>query len=324
MGRRRWLPGIVAVLAVALVVLTTGPTGQRPAAAAEGPEFNDFPTALLYSWAHLDADPIGANDWNCRPSPEHPRPVVLAHGTWENKFNNFAKLSPELKRAGYCVFALTYGDFGGSMFGAHPAVKGTGDIRYSAKQFAAFVDKVLTATGAPQIDIVGHSQGGMMPRQYLKFEGGADAADPARNKVHTLVSLGATHHGTEMSGIVQLSEALGLTQHSQYLLGDAAKQQIRGSEFLKQLNEGGDTVPGVNYLVVATKYDEVTTPYESTFLTAGPGATVTNVTVQDGCATDLSEHVELSYSPRVIGIVKRGLDPNAPEPPCGVNPPVAN
>lgn len=64
------------------------------------------------------------------------------------------------------------------------------------------MDKVRTATGVSQVDIVGYSQGGMMPRQYLKFNGGA-------GKVHTLVTLGATHHGTTLSGIATLAETLG-------------------------------------------------------------------------------------------------------------------
>ncbi|RZS41205.1 triacylglycerol esterase/lipase EstA (alpha/beta hydrolase family) [Herbihabitans rhizosphaerae] len=313
MNRRRALTGIAGIFSA--IAMTVGLSTTAPAAAAEGPEFNEFPSALLYSFAHWNADPPGANDWNCQPSGEHSRPVVLVHGTWENRFNNFAKLSPELKKAGHCVFALNYGRHGLDLLGLHPAVNGTGDIRRSAKELRVFVDKVLAATGASQVDIVGHSQGGLMPRQYLKSEGGA-------GKVRNLVTLGATHHGTTLLGLGTLANVLGLAEYSNLLLGDAAKQQIEGSEFLRTLNAGGDTVPGVNYLVIATRYDEVTTPYQSTFLTAGPGATVTNVTVQDGCEVDISEHVELPYSPRVIGMVKRGLDPSAPAPPCVPNLPI--
>jgi triacylglycerol esterase/lipase EstA (alpha/beta hydrolase family) len=84
-------------------------------------------------------------------------------------------LSPLLYDNGYCVFALNYGSYNGS--GAI-GVYETGKIEDSASQLGSFVDRVLAATGTSQVDIVGHSQGGMMPRYYLKFLNGAA-------KVHT-------------------------------------------------------------------------------------------------------------------------------------------
>src|SRR5689334_749169 len=98
--RRRVLLGALGCAAAATLTLATTP------AAAAGPELPDFPAALLYSVAQPDASPAGANDFACRPSSRHPRPVVLVHGTYENRFDNFARLSPSLKRDGYCVFAL--------------------------------------------------------------------------------------------------------------------------------------------------------------------------------------------------------------------------
>jgi triacylglycerol esterase/lipase EstA (alpha/beta hydrolase family) len=289
-----------------------------PAARAEegtGPATTSFVAAFGYSIGHPDASPPGANDWSCRPGQLHPRPVVLVHGTWENRYNNFAMLSPALKRDGYCVFALNYGDTDDNLASQPEFIKGNGDIRRSAKELALFVDQVLAATGTSEVDIVGHSLGGMMPRQYLKFEGGA-------GKVATLVTLGATHHGTTLSGLATIARAFGLLGFTGPLLGDAAPQQVRGSQFLAELNAGGDTVPGVDYVVIATRYDEVTTPYQSTFLTAGPGATVRNITLQDGCPIDLSDHLSMTYSPRAIGYVRQGLDPQAGPPPCLPNAPV--
>lgn len=245
---RLLLTALVGALTMVLVAVLGSGVGSAPAQAAEAPESPDFPTALSYSWLNLEATPPGANDWSCRPSQRHPRPVVLLHGTWENRYANFAKLSPELKREGYCVFALNYGWQPTSLFGLHPAVKGTADIRRSSKELAAYVEKVLGTTGAPQVDIVGHSQGGMMPRQYLKFDGGANPANPAANKVHTLVGFGPTNHGTTLSGLATLSDALGVTEYGNVLLGDSATQQVKGSPFLAELNAGGDTMPGVNYI----------------------------------------------------------------------------
>src|SRR6478752_1028211 len=135
----------------------------------------------VYGYAHTSpsASPPGANDWSCKPTAAHPRPVVLVHGTFADMSNSWQAISPLLKNNGYCVFALNYGDYNGS--GAI-GVYGVDDVRNSAKELSAFVDNVLTSTGASEVDMVGHSQGGMMPRYYLKFLGGAE-------KVHTLVGL---------------------------------------------------------------------------------------------------------------------------------------
>jgi triacylglycerol esterase/lipase EstA (alpha/beta hydrolase family) len=304
------------VLAVAIAgSITAGSAGS--AQAATGPRSESFAAAFATSLVAPELDTPGANDPTCKPTAARPRPVVLVHGTWENRYDNWASLAPRLKSAGYCVFALNYGDDAKSPASYLPSLKGTGDIRDSAAELASYVTTVRGWTGARQVDIVGHSQGGLLARQYLRFNGGANPADPSQNVVKRLVTLGATHHGTTLSGIATLAGTFGLLGAAEPLLGTAAAQQIRGSSFLQTLNAGGDTLPGVDYTVVATRYDEVTTPYRSTFLTAGPGATVRNVTIQDGCAIDLSDHLSMSYGPRIAGLVRNGLEPEAPRTaPC--------
>lgn len=295
-----------ALLAVLVLLVAAA-----PASAATGPPQVSFPAAFTLSQLAPDLDPPGANDFSCRPTAAHPRPVVLVHGTYENRYDNWAYLSPRIKAAGYCVFALDYGDDETSLAGLPPALKGTGDIRISSKELASYVDRVLAATGATQVDIVGHSQGGMMPRQYLKFDGGA-------GNVGALISTGATNHGTTLGGIGTLGRELGLLGGATIVAGPAAIQQVQGSEFLRNLNEGGDTVAGVRYTSVATRYDEVTTPYRSAFLVAGPGATVDNILLQDGCEIAFDDHLSMFYSPRVARIVLNALDPANRRPvPCG-------
>ena len=39
----------------------------------------------------------------------------------------------------------------------------------SAKELAAFVAKVRGSTGAAKVDLIGHSQGTLMPNYYVKF-----------------------------------------------------------------------------------------------------------------------------------------------------------
>jgi triacylglycerol esterase/lipase EstA (alpha/beta hydrolase family) len=248
------------------------------------------------------ADPPGANDWSCRPTAAHPRPVVLVHGTFADATVNWAALSPRLKQAGYCVYALDYGDSGFGSVGVYA----TGRVSSSAAELGAFIDRVLAATGAGQVDIVGHSQGGMMPREYIREFGAA--------KVHTLVGLSPSNHGTTASGFLTL---VGLVPAGRQVLAagcPACDDQTVGSPFLATLNAAGDTVPGVSYTVIQTRYDEVVTPYTSAFL-----AGATNITLQDGCALDTSEHLSIAFDPRALQYVLNALDPaTAKRPPCGL------
>ncbi|MDF6046115.1 alpha/beta fold hydrolase [Streptomyces sp. JH14] len=229
---------------------------------------------------------------------------MLVHGTLANERLNGDVLSPLLHNNGYCVFTFNYG--GPELF----VNKGVWSIQGSTDTLRTFVDQVLTATGADQVDLVGHSQGGMVPRYYLKYLSGAA-------KVHTLVGLGPTNHGGTVSGFTPLLDylhLLGAVSDVDSIVCDACSQQLAGSDFLADLNAGGDTVPGVHYTVIASKYDELASPYTNDFLS---GPDVTNITLQDGCAIDLSGHVELVFRPRALTLVLNALDPAHPKPvPC--------
>lgn len=245
--------------------------------------------------ANYSAPHSGWNNYSCKPSTAHPRPVVLVHGTFGNSIDNWLALAPYLVKRGYCVFSLDYGQLPGV-----PFFHGLGPIDKSAEQLDAYVDKVLAATGASEADLVGHSQGGMMPRYYLKFLGGAA-------KVNALVGLAPDNHGTTLLGLTRL---LPYFPGAEDLLSAATPglaDQVAGSAFLTKLNAGGDTVPGVRYTVISTRYDQVVTPYRSQYL-AGPD--VRNVLVQDLCPVNLSEHVALGLWDRIAyHEVVNALDP---------------
>ncbi len=101
----------------------------------------------------------------------------------------------------------------------------------------------------------------------------------------------------------------------------ACVEQEVGSDFLTGLNSGGETVPGVTYTVITTTGDEVVTPYSSAFLP--PAADVTDITVQDQCGLDASDHLEIAYDPIALTDVLNALDPAHPRPvPCEVVLPV--
>ncbi|MFB6935796.1 esterase/lipase family protein [Streptomyces chartreusis] len=310
--RRRLLTTSLAALTAAACIGVVGvdrshaapeASDTAPVAASDpvGPPEDDFASAFAYSLAHPTAVPSGANDFACRPSAAHPRPVVLVHGTMENRYDNWAALSPRLKEAGYCVFALNHGGGSGPLLG-------TEDMAASARELADFVDRVRAATGAAKVDLVGHSQGGMMPRYYIKNLGGAA-------KVDKLVALTPSNHGTTFSGLGLLALVI---PGGNAVLGAGCKacsQQLIGSDFLKDLNSGGETDPGVTYTVITTRYDEVVTPYTSAYLDAAPN--VSNVKLQDVCPAEFTDHIGISYNDVATRLVFNALDPaHAQRPTC--------
>ncbi|GAA4380172.1 esterase/lipase family protein [Nocardioides caricicola] len=240
-------------------------------------------------------DPTGANDWFCRPSADRPTPVVIVHGTFGDKKSLLDRLSSAMVDDGFCVYSLDYGN------------RGTGDIAASARQLKKFVRKVLDATGAAQVSMVGHSQGGMMPRYYIRFLGGAKVVDD-------LVGLSPSNHGTTLTGSGSPGSATGG-------FCTACTQQAAGSPFLTRLNAGDETPGLVSYTQITTRYDEVVVPYTSAYLAEGPRTT--NVTIQDLCPADLAEHVLIPMSRTAIAVTLDALTHAGPadpafRPACGL------
>jgi triacylglycerol esterase/lipase EstA (alpha/beta hydrolase family) len=297
----RRLLAAAGAAALSLTVAGVSPAGAATQAEpVTGPYQLNFSAALIYSLIYPDAEAVGVNDWGCTPKAGT-QPVVLVHGTFANQYNSFARMAPELTRAGYCVYSFNYGTDGTDAAAQLPGVYGTTGLSGNGDELAAFAATVRQRTGFDEVDMVGWSQGGTIITDVLKKHGGAGVDD--------VVTYGATHHGTTASGLATIAKAVGATDLTRAGLGQAAVDQIRGSDYITALTADGDTVPGVDYTVVATKYDEVTTPYDSTFLEAGPGATVRNITLQTGCGIDLSDHLSMTASPRLIDITKRALDP---------------
>jgi triacylglycerol esterase/lipase EstA (alpha/beta hydrolase family) len=260
--------GLLAALAACAVALAP--------AAASADDVSDLLPAV---------SPPGANDFTCEPTAAHPAPLVLVHGTFEGAADNWATASPKFKAAGYCVFALEYGN------------RGTGDIAASAGQLERFVDAVLAATGARKVSMVGHSQGGMMPRYYLKFLGGA-------SKVDDLVGLAPSNHGTDNPGAL----VAGAT------FCPACDQQRAGSPFLTNLNAGDETPGMVSYTQIETRYDEVVTPYTSAFL--APGPRTANILLQDACPTEVIDHHEMPNDALAIRWALQALGRPGPADPA--------
>ncbi|EGD26080.1 triacylglycerol lipase [Prescottella equi ATCC 33707] len=266
-----------------------------------GPVQTRHAAALRYAEDHPDTAPPGSNDFTCRPAPAHPNPVVLVHGSDSDSYTDWAALSPMLADRGMCVFTLNYGSDG------KPGKYARGDMALSAAEVGAFVDRVRAATAAAKVDLVGYSQGATVARYYVNRLGGSAAVD-------RWVGVASPTYGGNMYGIVTLLKLVPRPERIvEWLTSEAISQQMQGSPFLAALNAGGDTVPGVRYTTVGSRYDEMIQPHTNIAL-RDPGAT--NLLIQDLCAENRGGHFNMVYDPFALGLVVRALDPSAPAPPC--------
>ncbi|KAF9410098.1 hypothetical protein BGZ94_001759 [Podila epigama] len=243
---------------------------------------------------------IGVNNWNCKLNPQHPVPLVLVHSTFPTSNINWIYHGTRFQMKGYCAFQLDYG-----LVPQLPLIGGMDWIEKSALQLKVFIDKVLAATNSTKVDLLGHSQGGLMPIYYLKRLGGAD-------KVRKFGALAPATHGTDGSGLAQLTRTIGIYDILYKTVSKfcySCTQMLFDSKFLKDLYaDGGDTVPGVEYLFLATKYDQVITPYTRAFL-KGVNPLVQNKLIQDYCPFDITMHAGMFMNPLAFNIMDNFFSP---------------
>ena len=206
-----------------------------------------------------------------------PDPVIIVAGTTSPAFAN-EPLAARMRADGYQVWIFEL-----------PGL-GLGDIRDTARALNTFADGVRAQTGAARVDLVGHSQGGLVARQYVKSEGGAAEVD-------SVISLGAPHYGTSVANIASFlgfGNCLGIT---------ACNQMAVGSSFLNDLNAGDDTIGSVRYTNIFTNYDELVRPVTNATLRDG----ATNVRVQSQCWLRVVGHLGLILDGTVYSGVQDAL-----------------
>ena len=292
--RSRWFGAALGVAAITVAVLVAQPAS----ASSSYPVTPTLGQGIFQSMPNPAASPAGVNLASCTPSAAHPRPVVLITGTFGNMIDDWSGLGPTLANAGYCVYSTPIGG------DAHSLIQTIGPVVGSAKQISAFVDQVLANTGASQVDLVGHSQGGLIGEYYLKLLGGAD-------KVHAYVGLSPTTHGTSLDGLATLARSF---PGANAIVGAgcaACVDQETGSAVVNAVDDGTIAQPGVDYTVIETRDEFVVTPAGSAFIDE-PG--VHNEWLQDSCPFDGTDHGDLSYDKGVYGLVEDALDPAEAHP----------
>ncbi|SCE83851.1 Alpha/beta hydrolase family protein [Micromonospora haikouensis] len=176
---------------------------------------------------------------------------------------------------------------------------GFGDIADSARAFSAYVDQVRAATGAARVDLVAHSEGGLVSRYLIRNLGGG-------TRVGRYVSLGTPHYGTYVADIAKF---LGLGS----CLGIVACQQMAiGSSFLTALNDGDDTPGDVRWTAVRTLQDELVRPVDNATLADG----ATNVLIQSWCPLRIVGHLGLVLDGTTYTVVRGALTDSPVRPDC--------
>ena len=211
----------------------------------------------------------GANNWFCRPTAAHPRPVVLVHGTIEapaltggHRTDAPQRRLPSTRspRRERPVVERPVPGWATSELGPELAARGVRAPHHRRRRSTS------SATA------------GGICRTTTSSGGGA-------SKVHKFVALAPSNHGTTLSGLTEIGEALnllGLFNAFAGVLAPSLVQQEIGSSFQQDLFGDGDTVPGPEYTVIATRHDIVVTPYTQAFL---DGPNVENILIQDQCPT---------------------------------------
>lgn len=193
-------------------------------------------------------------------------PVIFVPG-WGEDILIFSAMVTKLKSEGVVCYPESN------------VLRGVVDIRDSARKLATRVVEVKGLTGSPRVDLVGHSEGGLIARYYIERLGGVSSVDD-------YVSIATPHQGT-------LLAFLGL-------LSPAAWQMTPGCAFLNDLNKPDCTPGAVQYTSIYTIFDEAVVPYT--------GAIYPDPTVVHKKATWFVLHIGMLWDPTIIQWVDNSLN----------------
>ncbi|WP_205699071.1 hypothetical protein [Conexibacter sp. SYSU D00693] len=270
--------------AAALAAVATGLTGAAAAQAATEPSVTAEQAQRLL---RCTDDVHGATR----------DPVLLIPGTTVDTRQDFSfSWEPALRAAGrpYCTY--------------DPPASGMADIQVSGEYVVRQLHRIHALSGR-KVDVVGHSQGGMVTRWALRF------FPDTRALVDDVIGLAPSNHGT-----VVARPLCGLP-------GGCAPsiwQQRDDSRFMRALNSEAETWAGIDYTVVYSHTDEVVVPNAdartgSSALRTGEGR-ITNVAIQELCPLDLNEHLLLGVLDHVAySLAIDALDHDGPADPSRVS-----
>jgi triacylglycerol esterase/lipase EstA (alpha/beta hydrolase family) len=210
-----------------------------------------------------------------------------------------SRLGPVVLVAGYGGGTEVFGALLRTLEGAGretvvvpPVGDNTGDLDAQAVALGDAVDEVLDRTGAPSVDVIGYSAGGVVARLWVRDHGGD-------GKARRVLTLGSPHHGTDLAGLGAVTGC-----------PTACRQLAPDSPLLARLNAGDETPRGPRWVSVWTTADETVVPPASADL---DGALT--FTVQSVCPGDTTSHGDLPEDPVVLAAAASVLGAGQPEPP---------
>lgn len=216
------------------------------------------------------------------PDQDKPGPVLLVpgYGGGQGALN---ELAARIRQAtGRSTEVLTLAD------------DGTGDLVEQAGVLAEAVENAY-ARGAPSVDVIGYSAGGVVARLWVSRDGGDHQA-------RRVITLGAPMHGTGLAAAGGALVPGGCPT--------ACVQLAPGSTLLRELAK--EPIPAtLPWLSVWTERDETVTPPESARL---DGAV--NVALQQICPGNQAGHGDLPTDPAVTELVLQALGTSPLEAPA--------
>jgi triacylglycerol lipase len=214
------------------------------------------------------------------PPQDRPGPVLLVPG-YGGQTGSLSQLAARIRATGRAATVV-------GMPG-----NGTGDLNADARVLNEAVTRALDA-GAPSVDVIGYSAGGVVALLWARQDDGA-------GKARRVITLGSPYHGASI--------AAGAEGFVPGACPTACQQLVPGSSLLA----GVDAAPAPSrprWMSLWTTDDQTVTPPGSARL-----AGAIDVPIQSVCPDERISHSQLPTNPVVTAIVLQAIGPGPLRPP---------
>lgn len=214
---------------------------------------------------------IGRSASSHGPRQNRPGPVLLVPG-YGGSTNSLSALAARIRASGRQATVVSL-----------PG-NGTGSLIQDATVLDTAAARALRG-GAPSVDVIGYSAGGVAALVWARDDGGSREA-------RRVITLGSPFHGASIAAAAE-----------GFVPGDcptACQQLVPGSSLLAGLTRGAPA--GLRWLSLWTTDDQTVTPPDSARLSGA-----VNVPIQSVCPGEQISHSQLPTDPVVTKIVLQAI-----------------